>query len=204
MFNLDAFIKLALEEDIGPGDHTSIACIPSTAFGKAKLLVKDNGIAAGVALAEKIFHHVDHSLNVNIQMEDGEKMTTGDVLLFVDGSSRSIVTAERLVLNCTQRMSGIATLTAVFVKQLEGLNTKLLDTRKTTPLFRQIEKWAVRIGGGHNHRFGLYDMMMIKDNHVDYSGGISNAILKVRDYLKKNNLMINYRFFVILHTIFIM
>ncbi len=188
MMNIDDFIKLALAEDIGAGDYTSLSCIPSEAFGKAKLLVKDNGIAAGVELAQMIFHHVDPALQSTVFINDGETIKYGDVILHVEGPSRSIVTAERLMLNCTQRMSGIATLTSKYVDQLSGLNTKLLDTRKTTPLFRQIEKWAVRIGGGQNHRFGLFDMMMIKDNHVDYSGGIKQAIIKANEYLKKNEL----------------
>lgn len=188
MFDLDYFIRLSLEEDIGPGDFTSIACIPENAIGKAKLLVKDNGIAAGVELAKRIFNIVDPSLKVEVLINDGKAIYNGDVLLIVEGPSRSIVTAERLVLNCAQRMSGIATLTSLYVKEIADLNTKLLDTRKTTPLFRQLEKWAVRIGGGFNHRFGLFDMMMIKDNHIDYAGGIRNAILKARDFSLKNNL----------------
>ena len=188
MLNLDDFIKLALEEDIGTADYTSQACIPSNAIGKAKLLVKDNGIAAGVALAERIFHVVDPLLNVTVQKQDGDEILKGDILLLVAGRSQSIVTAERLVLNCVQRMSGIATLTSLYVNQLKGLKTKLLDTRKTTPLFRQMEKWAVRIGGGYNHRFGLFDMMMIKDNHIDYSGGIKKAIHKAREFSEKNQL----------------
>ena len=188
MTNFNDFIKLALAEDIGPGDYTSLACIPTDAIGKAKLLVKDEGIAAGVELAGLILHHVDPLLKVTLFIKDGQPIKHGDIILHVEGRSQSIVTAERLVLNCMQRMSGIATLTAKYVEQLNGLHTKLLDTRKTTPLFRHLEKWAVRIGGGHNHRFGLFDMMMIKDNHVDYSGGIKQAIQKANEYLKKYQL----------------
>ncbi len=184
----DLFIELALQEDIGSGDHSSLSCIPESAKGKAKLLVKQPGIAAGIDLAVQIFAKVDSSLKVEVIAADGDKMSPGDILLFVEGYSRSILKAERLVLNCAQRMSGIATLTNQYVKCLEGLNTKLLDTRKTTPLFRIMEKWAVKIGGGENHRFGLYDMIMIKDNHVDYAGGIENAIHKANDYLLKNKL----------------
>jgi nicotinate-nucleotide pyrophosphorylase (carboxylating) len=184
----DLFIELALQEDIGSGDHSSLSCIPESAKGRAKLLVKQLGIAAGIELAVQIFLKVDPTLKLEVIAKDGDKMHPGDILLFVEGPSRSILKAERLVLNCAQRMSGIATLTHEYVKRLEGLNTKLLDTRKTTPLFRMMEKWAVKIGGGENHRFGLFDMIMIKDNHVDYAGGIENAIHKTNDYLLKNKL----------------
>ena len=186
--NFDAFIKAALAEDIGNGDHTSLACIPAGTSGKAKLLVKEDGILAGVDLAENIFRVVNPGLRFERMINDGETVKSGMIAFEVSGNEQAIVTAERLVLNCMQRMSGIATMTAEFVKQLEGLKTKVLDTRKTTPLFREMEKWAVRIGGGGNHRMGLYDMILIKDNHVDYAGGIKNAIRNVNDYLKNTNL----------------
>lgn len=182
------FIDAALLEDIGAGDHTSLSCIPETATGKAKLLVKQEGIACGIELAQMIFHTVDPLLEVNLLGTDGQVINPGDILLTVSGKSRSILMAERLVLNCAQRMSGIATLTARYVKQLEGTKSRLLDTRKTTPLFRMMEKHAVKTGGGENHRFGLYDMIMIKDNHVDYAGGIEAAINKADTYIKTNHL----------------
>lgn len=185
---IDRFIELALQEDVGSGDHSSLSCIPSDAVGKAKLLVKEHGIAAGIEIAEAIFLKVDPQLKITIAGRDGQEMSPGDILLYVEGKSRSILQAERLVLNCAQRMSGIATITAAYVKQLQGLKTQLLDTRKTTPLFRMMEKWAVKIGGGQNHRFGLFDMIMIKDNHVDYAGGISKAIEKAATYIKQQNL----------------
>ena len=185
---IDHFIESALQEDIGSGDHTSLSTIPENAIGKAHLLVKQEGIAAGIELAKTIFLKVDPALKVDLVGKDGQIIHPGDVLLYVEGSSRSILQAERLVLNCTQRMSGIATLTASYVSQLHGLKTRLLDTRKTTPLFRMMEKWAVKTGGGENHRFGLFDMIMIKDNHVDYAGGIAKAIEKAVAYNKLNNL----------------
>jgi nicotinate-nucleotide pyrophosphorylase (carboxylating) len=181
------FIKNALAEDVGDGDHTSLSTIPVDAIGKAKLLVKDNGILAGVELAKMIFKIVDKSLKIKVLIKDGEPIKYGDIALYVEGSDRSILTAERLVLNCMQRMSGIATTTHQIVKQLEGTKTKVLDTRKTTPGFRMIEKWAVKIGGGENHRFGLFDMILIKDNHVDYAGGIKNALNAAHQYLKDKN-----------------
>jgi nicotinate-nucleotide pyrophosphorylase (carboxylating) len=177
-------IDFALLEDIGDGDHTSIACIPDHAKRKAKLLVKDEGILAGVELAELIFKRVDPDLKIEVLIEDGTPVKYGDIAFYVEGSSRSILTAERLVLNFMQRMSGIASKTHQLAKQIEDLPTKLLDTRKTTPCVRLMEKWAVKIGGGHNHRFALYDMIMIKDNHIDYAGGIEQAITKVNAYLK--------------------
>ncbi len=182
------FIDAALMEDIGAGDHTSLSCIPDIATGKAKLLVKQEGVACGIDLAQMIFHTVDPSLEVELLGADGQSIKPGDILLTVSGKSRSILMAERLVLNCAQRMSGIATLTAKYVKQLEGTRSRLLDTRKTTPLFRLMEKYAVKTGGGENHRFGLYDMIMIKDNHVDYAGGIEAAITKADAYIKTNHL----------------
>ncbi len=180
-------IKSALEEDLGDGDHTSLSTIPATAKGKAKLLIKDTGVIAGVELALTIFQEVDPHLQVEVVIKDGQEVKPGDIALFVSGNVRSILLAERLVLNAMQRMSGIATTTFNIVKQLEGTGTKVLDTRKTTPNLRYLEKWAVKIGGGVNHRFGLYDMILIKDNHVDYAGGIKNAIHSAKDYLKQNN-----------------
>ncbi len=179
------FIKNALAEDVGDGDHTSMATIPEGTAGKAKLLVKDSGILAGVELALEIFNQVDPGLKVNVFLNDGAKVKPKDVALEVEGDVKSILTAERLVLNCMQRMSGIATNTHEIVELLKGTNTKVLDTRKTTPGMRYLEKWAVRIGGGINHRFGLYDMILIKDNHVDYSGGIRQAIQNTHDYLDR-------------------
>lgn len=177
------FIINALTEDVGDGDHTSLSTIPADTTGKAKLLVKDNGVLAGVELGIEIFAIVDPQLKVNIFINDGAQVKVGDIVLEVEGSTHSILKAERLVLNCMQRMSGIATITREVVDLLKGTNTKVLDTRKTTPGLRYLEKWAVKIGGGVNHRFGLYDMILIKDNHVDYSGGIANAINNAKQYL---------------------
>lgn len=185
---LEIVIANAIREDVGPGDYSSLACIPENAVGKAKLLVKDNGIIAGVAFAKKIFDFVDADLKTEILITDGQQVQFGDVVFTVSGSSQSILKAERLVLNSMQRMSAIATKTNKFVQLLEGTNTKILDTRKTTPNFRAAEKWAVKIGGGENHRFALYDMIMLKDNHNDFAGGITNAIVKIKKYLQKNNL----------------
>lgn len=181
------FIKNALAEDVGDGDHTSLSTIPADAMGKARLLVKDNGILAGVELAKMIFSAVDKDLKVKVLIKDGKPIKFGDIAFFVEGRDRSILTAERLVLNCMQRMSGIATTTHQVVKLLEGTKTKVLDTRKTTPGFRMLEKWGVQIGGGVNHRFGLFDMILIKDNHVDYAGGIKNALDAAHNYLKRTN-----------------
>jgi nicotinate-nucleotide pyrophosphorylase (carboxylating) len=178
------FIDNALKEDVGDGDHTSLATIPAGTTGKAKLLVKDTGVIAGVELAEYIFHRVDKDLKLNIFIKDGTEVKPKDIVFEVEGSAISILTAERLVLNCMQRMSGIATSTDHVVDLLKGTNTQVLDTRKTTPGMRYLEKWAVRIGGGVNHRFGLYDMILIKDNHVDYSGGIANAIQNAHQYVE--------------------
>jgi len=180
------FIDNALKEDVGDGDHTSLATIPPDTTGKARLLVKDTGIIAGVELAEYIFHRVDKKLKVNIFIKDGTEVKPKDIVLEVEGNVISILTAERLVLNCMQRMSGVATNTRHVVDLLKGTNTQVLDTRKTTPGMRYLEKWAVRIGGGVNHRFGLYDMILIKDNHVDYSGGIARAIENAHQYIEKN------------------
>ena len=185
---LDLIIKNAIREDVGDGDHSSLACIPVTATGKAKLLVKDHGIIAGVDFAKKVFQYVDGNLVVEELIKDGTPVKFGDIVFYVSGSSQSILKAERLVLNGMQRMSAIATKTNYFVKLLEGTNTKILDTRKTTPGIRALEKWAVKIGGGENHRFALYDMVMLKDNHIDFAGGITQAITKTNAYLKENNL----------------
>ena len=180
----DLFIKNAIAEDVGDGDHTSLSTIPQGTQGKAKLIVKEEGILAGIELALEIFNQIDNTLKVEVNLHDGENIKPGDIAFTVSGSTHSILLAERLVLNCMQRMSGIATQTNRIVKRLEGYKTKVLDTRKTTPGLRYLEKWAVRIGGGVNHRIGLYDMILIKDNHVDYAGGIKNAITQANDYLK--------------------
>jgi nicotinate-nucleotide pyrophosphorylase (carboxylating) len=185
---LNLIIANAIREDVGSGDHSSLACIPKEAQGKAKLLVKEAGIIAGVAFAKMIFNYVDANLKVETFIEDGSKVACGDIVFHVSGSSQSILKAERFVLNSMQRMSAIATKTKKYVDLLEGTNTKILDTRKTTPGFRAPEKWAVKIGGGKNHRFALYDMIMLKDNHNDFAGGITAAISKTKIYLAKNNL----------------
>ena len=182
---IEGIITNALREDVGDGDHSSLACIPATATGKAKLLVKDEGILAGCAFAKAVFAHVDPSLKVEDVLHDGDAVKYGDIAFYVSGSSQSILKAERLVLNAMQRMSAIATKTKFFVNLLEGTETKILDTRKTTPGIRALEKWAVKIGGGENHRFALYDMIMLKDNHIDFAGGVTKAILKTVAYLKK-------------------
>ncbi|SHM46522.1 carboxylating nicotinate-nucleotide diphosphorylase [Mucilaginibacter sp. OK098] len=184
---IDQFILSSLNEDVGDGDHTSLATIPAGTKGKAKLLVKDEGILAGVELALEIFHIVDASLKVTTFLNDSEKIKPKDIAFEVEGDAQNILKAERLVLNCMQRMSGIATKTREIVDLLQGTNTKVLDTRKTTPGMRYLEKWAVRIGGGVNHRFGLYDMILIKDNHVDYSGGIRQAIENAQQYIVTKN-----------------
>lgn len=188
---LGPFIQNALAEDVGDGDHTSLSTIPQGQLGKAKLLIKDSGIIAGIEVALEIFKVVDPALSIEILLSDGQLVNPGDIAFFVSGSVHSILKAERLVLNTMQRMSGIATKTNSIVKILEGTNTKILDTRKTTPGLRYLEKLSVKIGGGVNHRFGLYDMILIKDNHVDYAGGISNAIHAVQNYLKVNQLIIS-------------
>jgi len=180
---IQEFIKSALAEDIGEGDHSTLASVPKDNIDKAQLLVKDDGIIAGLALAEKIFHHVDPALQVKFQVKDGAPVKKGDVAFVVSGPSRSILSSERLVLNCMQRMSAIATYTHKLCKLIEGTNAKLMDTRKTTPNFRIMEKWAVSIGGGLNHRFALYDMVMLKDNHIDMAGGIKKAIESTKNYL---------------------
>jgi nicotinate-nucleotide pyrophosphorylase (carboxylating) len=182
---LEIIIKNAIREDVGDGDHSSLACIPTNAVGKAKLLVKDDGIIAGVEFAKQIFNYVDDNLEIETLINDGEKVKYGDIVFYVSGSSQSILKAERLVLNAMQRMSAIATKTRMFMDLLAGTKTKILDTRKTTPGIRAIEKWAVKIGGGENHRFALYDMIMLKDNHIDFAGGVVKAIEKTQTYLKE-------------------
>ena len=185
--DLKNFINNALKEDVGDGDHTSLASIPANATSKAHLLVKDDGVIAGIELAKMILKEVDSSLEIEQFLQDGDKVKFGDIAFIVKGNSISILTGERLALNCMQHMSAIATKTAYLNTLIEGTDCKLLDTRKTTPLNRTIEKWAVKIGGGVNHRFGLYDMIMIKDNHIDFAGGISNAIQKTKTYLADKN-----------------
>ncbi|WP_313214750.1 carboxylating nicotinate-nucleotide diphosphorylase [Soonwooa sp.] len=185
---LQTFIKAAIQEDINTGDHSTLATIPKELEQQAKLLVKENCILAGVDMAIEIFKYVDKDLNVEVFINDGEHAKVGEIAFLVSGKAQSILTAERLVLNCMQRMSGIATLTHEWDQRLVGTKTKLLDTRKTTPNFRICEKWAVAIGGGTNHRYGLYDMMMLKDNHIDYNGSITNAVNMAKDYIQKNKL----------------
>ncbi|ACU08795.1 Quinolinate phosphoribosyltransferase (decarboxylating) [Flavobacteriaceae bacterium 3519-10] len=183
---LKQFIKNALAEDIQEGDHSTLATIPKDLEQKAKLLVKEDCILAGAEMAEMIFNHFDKDLKMEVLIKDGQSAKVGDIAFYVTGSARSILSTERLVLNCMQRMSGIATLTHDWDSRLLGTKTKLLDTRKTTPNFRICEKWAVAIGGGTNHRFGLYDMMMLKDNHIDYNGSIANAVKMAKEYSKDN------------------
>jgi nicotinate-nucleotide pyrophosphorylase (carboxylating) len=179
------FIKAALQEDHGDGDHSSLGAVPADTFEKAELLIKDDGILAGVELSRRIFHSVDPDLQLNVFLDDGASVSNGEIAMTVEGSARSILGAERLVLNCLQRMSGIATYTNYLTSLIRGTDARLLDTRKTTPNFRIAEKWAVHIGGGVNHRFGLYDMVMLKDNHIDYAGGVQNAIKSTVSYLEK-------------------
>ena len=181
------FITNALKEDLGDGDHTSNACISENAKNKAELLIKNNGVIAGVKLAKLIFQYIDSSLEITQFIEDGKKVKKGDIAFIIQGNTLSILKAERLVLNCMQLMSAIATKTNLFKSIISSTNCKLLDTRKTVPLNRFIEKWAVKIGGGENHRFGLYDMIMIKDNHIDFAGNVLYAIKKTKDYLKKHD-----------------
>jgi len=185
---LTSFIQSSLDEDLGSGDHSSLAAVPADAMSRARLLVKDHGVLAGVELATLIFAQYDPALKVHVLHGDGDMIKEGDFALTVEGSSRSILATERLVLNCMQRMSGIATLAHSLAQRIEGTHAKLLDTRKTTPNFRLLEKWAVRIGGADNHRIGLYDMIMLKDNHIDMAGGIERAILRTIDYLRAGNL----------------
>ena len=181
---IDELIDLAFAEDIGDGDHTTLCCIPDTAMGKSRLLIKEPGILAGVEIARKIFHRFDPDLKMTVYIEDGTAVKPGDVAFVVEGRVQSLLQTERLMLNVMQRMSGIATMTHRYVKKLEGLHTRILDTRKTTPGMRMLEKEAVKIGGGVNHRIGLFDMILLKDNHVDFAGGIEDAISRCHDYLK--------------------
>lgn len=185
---LDLIIANAIREDVGPGDYSSLACIPASATGRAKLIVKDTGILAGVDFALQVFKYVDPELKTEVFIQDGTPVNYGDIAFHVSGNSQSILKSERLVLNAMQRMSAIATKTKKYVDILEGTGTKVLDTRKTTPGIRALEKWAVKIGGGENHRFALYDMIMLKDNHIDFAGGITPAIQQTHEYLKANNL----------------
>ncbi len=182
------FILRSLAEDLGDGDHSSLACIPSEANGKAKLLIKEKGILAGIRIAAELFPVVDNDLKLELILKDGSSVGPGDIAFYLSGRQQSILKSERLVLNIMQRMSGIATSTHEYISQLKGLKTRILDTRKTTPGFRFLEKEAVRIGGGLNHRMGLYDMILLKDNHIDYAGGINLAINKTREYIRKNGL----------------
>lgn len=185
---IELIIANAIREDVGEGDHSSLACIPKDFFGKAKLLVKDNGILAGVEFSRKVFSYVDPKIHFKLNIKDGTAVKFGDIAFEVMGPQQSILKAERLVLNAMQRMSAVATKTNEFVQILKGTKTEILDTRKTTPGIRALEKWAVSIGGGSNHRFGLYDMIMLKDNHIDFVGGITNALNKTTAYLKANKL----------------
>lgn len=184
---IDNLIELAIREDLGDGDHTSMATIPASAKGKASLLIKETGILAGMEIAEKVFSKIDPDTIFKPLLSEGTNIKKGDIAFVVEGKEISLLSAERLALNFMQRMSGIATYTHTLVSRIEGLNAKLLDTRKTTPLLREIEKMAVRVGGGYNHRFGLFDMIMIKDNHIDFAGGIRQAIDATTIYLKKTN-----------------
>ena len=185
---IEKIIQEAIKEDIGSGDHSSLLSVPDTAYGRAKLVIKDDGILAGVDVALEVFRQVDETLETKTYIRDGEAIKKGDVVFLLDGKVRSILMSERLMLNIMQRMSGIATKTHHFVDLIKGTNARLLDTRKTTPNMRILEKMAVLIGGGYNHRMGLYDMIMLKDNHIDYAGGIKNALKKANDYIEDNNL----------------
>ena len=184
---IDKLIDLAFAEDIGDGDHTTLSCIPESAMGKSQLLIKEEGILAGVEMAKEIFKRFDPSIKVEVLIEDGKPVKPGDIAMNIEGKVQSLLQTERLMLNVMQRMSGIATMTRKYVKALEGTKTKVLDTRKTTPGLRMIEKAAVKIGGGVNHRIGLFDMILLKDNHVDFAGGIDKAILRAKEYCKANN-----------------
>ncbi len=186
--SIEEIIRQAIKEDIGSGDHSSLSCIPDTAYGKAELVIKEEGVIAGVDIALQVFDQIDKSLKTNVLILDGTEVKKNDVVFTMEGKIRSILLSERLMLNIMQRMSGIATKTRHFCNLIKGTNAKLLDTRKTTPNIRILEKMAVRIGGGYNHRMGLYDMIMLKDNHIDYAGGIEMAIKKANDYVNSNNL----------------
>lgn len=187
---LDDFIRSAFAEDLGSGDHSSLAAVPEDARSRARLLVKDHGVLAGVELAQLIYKHFDPNLKITVLLKDGDSIVEGDVAFTIEGSSRSILSTERLVLNCMQRMSGIASKARSLTELIKGTKAKLLDTRKTTPNFRLLEKWAVLIGGAFNHRIGLFDMIMLKDNHIDMAGGIRNAIIRANDYLRAGNLQL--------------
>ena len=182
---IDKLIDLAFAEDIGDGDHTTLSCIPATAMGKSKLLIKEAGVLAGIEVAKEIFNRFDPTMKVEVFINDGAEVKPGDVAMVVEGKVQSLLQTERLMLNVMQRMSGIATMTRKYAKKLEGTHTRVLDTRKTTPGMRMIEKEAVRIGGGMNHRIGLFDMILLKDNHVDFAGGIEQAITRAQNYLKE-------------------
>lgn len=182
---IDTLIDLAFAEDIGDGDHTTLCCIPADAMGKSRLLIKEAGVLAGVEVAKEIFHRFDPTMKVEVLIEDGTEVVPGDVAMVVEGKIQSLLQTERLMLNVMQRMSGIATMTRRYVKQLEGTRTRVLDTRKTTPGLRMLEKAAVKIGGGVNHRIGLFDMILLKDNHVDFAGGIDKAILRAKEYCRE-------------------
>ncbi|HBG71692.1 MAG: nicotinate-nucleotide diphosphorylase (carboxylating) [Bacteroidetes bacterium GWF2_43_63] len=186
--SIEQIIDFALKEDIGPGDHTTLSTVPAEKRGKMALFVKEEGILAGIDLARQIFHHYNPDISMQIILRDGSAISKGDIAFLVEGPVQNLLTCERLVLNFMQRLSGIATQTSKMVKMLEGTNTKILDTRKTTPLLRELEKMAVRIGGGHNHRFGLFDMILIKDNHVDFAGGITKALNQAKQYLADKKL----------------
>ena len=184
----DKLIDLAFAEDIGDGDHTTLCCIPEDAMGKSHLLIKEDGVLAGVEMAKKVFARFDPTMKVEVLLQDGTHVKKGDIAMIVEGKTRSLLQTERLMLNIMQRMSGIATMTAKYVKRLEGTKTHILDTRKTTPGLRMLEKQAVKIGGGMNHRIGLFDMILLKDNHIDFCGGITNAITRCHEYLKEKGL----------------
>ncbi|MDR2918895.1 MAG: carboxylating nicotinate-nucleotide diphosphorylase [Tannerella sp.] len=182
---IDELISLAFAEDVGDGDHTTLCCIPPTAMGKSRLIIKEDGVLAGVEMAKQIFHHFDPAMKIDIYIQDGTEVKKGDIAFTVEGKVQSLLQTERLVLNVMQRMSGIATTTRRYAKALEGTKTRVLDTRKTTPGMRLLEKEAVKIGGGVNHRIGLFDMILLKDNHVDFAGGIEQAITRAKNYLKE-------------------
>ena len=184
---IESLLNNAFAEDIGDGDHTTLSCIPASVYGKAQLIIKEKGVLAGVEVAKRVFHKFDPEIKMDVFIQDGTEVNSGDIAFVVEGKTQSLLQTERIVLNLMQRMSGIATTTRNYVKQLEGLHTRILDTRKTTPGLRLIEKEAVKIGGGVNHRIGLFDMILLKDNHVDFAGGIENAITKAKEYLKAKN-----------------
>ena len=184
---IESLLNNAFAEDIDDGDHTTLSCIPASAQGKAKLIIKEKGVLAGVEIARRVFHKFDPEIKMEVFIQDGAEVIPGDIAFVVEGKTQSLLQTERIVLNLMQRMSGIATTTRRYVKKLEGLHTRVLDTRKTTPGLRLIEKEAVKIGGGVNHRIGLFDMILLKDNHIDFAGGIENAITKAKEYLKTKN-----------------